>query len=128
MEEDQGFEPLSGAEEVESSEYKQAWARLLAKVYEVDPFVCPFCGSELKVIAVIQDAQEIKTILAHLLKIGRAPPGLDPASRREILLSGGCVMDRPISKIRPAATSISISVPSTMNMRRWAIFFFSSFF
>ncbi len=46
-------------------EYKQAWARLLAKVYEVDPFVCPRCGSEMKVIAVIQDTEEIKKILAH---------------------------------------------------------------
>ena len=79
MEEDQGFEPLSAAEEVDSSEYKQAWARLLAKVYEVDPFVCPRCGSEMKVIAVIQDTEEIKKILAHLVKVGRAPPGFDPA-------------------------------------------------
>ena len=79
MEDDQGFEPLSEAEEVDSSEYKHAWARLLAKVYEVDPFVCPRCGSEMKVIAVIQDAEEIKKILAHLVKIGRSPPGFDPA-------------------------------------------------
>ena len=71
--------PLSEAEEVDSPEYKQAWARLLAKVYEVDPFVCPRCGSEMKVIAVIQDSEEIKKILAHLVKVGRAPPGFDSA-------------------------------------------------
>jgi len=46
VEDNQGFEPsagppLSEAEEVDCSEYKQASARLLAKVYEVDPFVCP---------------------------------------------------------------------------------------
>ena len=60
--------------------YKRAWARLLAKVYEVDPLVCPKCGSEMKVIAVIDDAHEIKHILRYLVKIGRSPPGLDPAS------------------------------------------------
>ena len=79
VEDDQGFEPLSEAVEVDSSEYKQAWARLLAKVYEVDPFVCPVCGSEMKVIAVIQNPEEIKKILAHLVKVGRAPPGFDPS-------------------------------------------------
>ena len=51
----------------------------MAKVYEVDPFVCPHCGSEMKVIAVIQDTEEIRKILAHLVKVGRAPPGFDPA-------------------------------------------------
>jgi len=64
---------------VDSSEYKQAWARLLAKIYEVHPFVCPVCGSEMKVIAVIQNPEEIKKILAHLVKVGRAPPGFDPS-------------------------------------------------
>ena len=26
--------------------YKKAWARLLSKVYEIDPMVCPKCGSK----------------------------------------------------------------------------------
>ena len=56
---------------------RKAWARLLAKVYEIDPLVCPKCGSEMRVIAVIQDSSEIKRILKHLKKIGRAPPGVD---------------------------------------------------
>ncbi len=59
---------------------KSAWARLLARVYEVDPLVCPECGSPMRVIAVIQDPDEIKHILRHLIKIGRAPPGLDESS------------------------------------------------
>ena len=33
-----------------------------------------------KVIAVIQDTDEIKHILRHLIKIGRARPGLDESS------------------------------------------------
>ncbi len=57
-----------------------AWARLIAKVYEVDPLICPHCGSEMKLIAVITDPAEVRKILRHLIKIGRAPPGLDHSS------------------------------------------------
>ncbi|TVQ19958.1 MAG: hypothetical protein EA382_15775 [Spirochaetaceae bacterium] len=55
------------------------WARLLAKVYRVDPLVCPRCGGEVKTIAVIQDPVEIRDILAYLVKTGRASPGYDSA-------------------------------------------------
>ena len=34
----------------------------------------------MRVIAVIQDIDETKHILRHLIKIGRAPPGLDESS------------------------------------------------
>jgi hypothetical protein len=59
---------------------RSAWARLIAKVYEVDPLICPRCGSEMKLIAVITDPPEVRKILRHLIKIGRAPPGLDSSS------------------------------------------------
>jgi len=80
--EELGFEPLSELEtvEIDADCRKQAWARLLAKVYEVDPLVCPKCGSVMKVIAVIQEPEEIRRILGHLVKIGRSPPGFDPVS------------------------------------------------
>jgi len=32
---------------------KQSWARLLQKVYEVDPFVCPKCQGTMSVVAII---------------------------------------------------------------------------
>ena len=41
--------------------------------------VCPQCGWEMKIIAVIQEPVEIRDILVHLVKTGRPPPGLDPA-------------------------------------------------
>jgi len=43
------------------------------KVYEVDPLVCPKCGSEMKVIAIITDLQEVDKIL-ECLKRNNAPP------------------------------------------------------
>ena len=106
--EDLGYEPLSdGDEEVTVDARERVWARLLAKVYEVDPMVCPKCGADMKcrdrssdyvlrydpdVIAVIEDPDELKRILRHpgcraeqqpkaatrLIKIGRSPPGFDP--------------------------------------------------
>jgi tRNA(Ile2) C34 agmatinyltransferase TiaS len=81
-----------GDEEVTVDTRKRAWARLLAKVYEVDSMVCPKCGAEMKVIAVIEDPDELRRILRHpgcraeqqpqaatrLMKIGRSPLGFDP--------------------------------------------------
>jgi hypothetical protein len=76
---DVGYDSLSdGDEEVNVDARKRAWARLLAKVYEVDPMVCPECGADMRVIAVIEDPDELKRILRHLIKIGRSPPGFNP--------------------------------------------------
>ena len=35
-------------------ERRSAWARLLAKVYEVHPFTCPKCQSDMSIISVIR--------------------------------------------------------------------------
>ena len=61
-------------------ERKSAWARLIKKVYGVDLLVCPECGSEMKILAIIFDPEEVKKILTYLVKIGRSPPNFDPAS------------------------------------------------
>ena len=50
------------------------------RVYEVDPLVCPRCGARLRVIAVIQNPVQIRKILNHLGRTGRAPPGVDPTT------------------------------------------------
>jgi len=62
---------------VSSKAKRSAWARLIKKVYEVDPFVCPKCQSDMRVMAVITDKWQVKRILRHLVKIGRAPPGVE---------------------------------------------------
>ena len=59
---------------------KSTWARLIKKVYGTDPLVCPCCGSEMKIIAIIMDQEETARILKHLEKIGRHPPHFDSAS------------------------------------------------
>jgi hypothetical protein len=34
----------------------------------------------MRLIAVITDPAEVRKILRHLIKVGRAPPGLDPGA------------------------------------------------
>ena len=76
---DLGYEPLSdGDEETTVDARKRAWARLLAKVYEVDPMVCPKCGAEMNVIAIIENPAELGRVLRHLVKMAQNPPGFDP--------------------------------------------------
>ncbi len=46
--------------------FRRNWARLIQKIYEVDPLLCPKCSSEMRVIAFIEDPDVIKKILKHL--------------------------------------------------------------
>ena len=45
---------------------KAAWAKLIRKVYEVDPLECPKCGAQMRVIALIEDPAVIERILTWL--------------------------------------------------------------
>lgn len=60
---------------------RQSWARLLRKVFEVDPLQCPRCRVEMEVVACITDPVVIDAILRHRHQTGlvspfeaRAPP------------------------------------------------------
>ena len=64
---------------------RKAWARLLAKVYEIDVLQCPQCGGRMSVIAVIRDPQStqhstslsagsIREIINCMDPKGRGPP------------------------------------------------------
>ena len=66
-------------ESVSARESRAAWARLITKVYDVDPMRCARCGARMRVLAVITDPQQVRRILRYLIKTGAAPPGLDPA-------------------------------------------------
>ena len=52
--------------ELSSKEARQNWARLIQKIYEVDPLVCPKCHGSMKVISIIDDFEIIDKILNHL--------------------------------------------------------------
>ena len=45
---------------------KLTWAKLIQKVYEIDPLLCRFCGTEMKIISFITEYPVIKKILKHI--------------------------------------------------------------
>jgi hypothetical protein len=51
---------------------------MIKRVYEVDPLLCPGCGSEMRIIAFIIDLQVVDQILRHLRRAEpeseRGPP------------------------------------------------------
>lgn len=46
--------------------FRRNWARLIQKIYEVDPLVCPKCQGAMRVIGSIEDPSVIRAILEHL--------------------------------------------------------------
>ena len=60
-----------------------SWARLIARVYQVDPLVCARCGQRMSILAYVSDQHSIGRILEHL---GLRPPERDrPPPALEIL-------------------------------------------
>jgi len=49
-----------------SKEYRKNWARLIQKIYEVDPLTCPKCQGRMEIIAFIEDEEVVEKILNHL--------------------------------------------------------------
>jgi hypothetical protein len=45
---------------------RRGWARLLRRVYETDPLVCPRCQGVMRVVAFITEGRVISRILDHL--------------------------------------------------------------
>jgi hypothetical protein len=56
---------------------RKNWARLIQKIYEVDPLVCPKCQGVMRIISFIEDQHIIRDILTRLglwLVRSRPPP------------------------------------------------------
>jgi len=74
-----GAGPASCAARAEARDARalwRSWAQLIRRIYEVDPLVCPSCGSEMKVIAFITEHDVVDAILRHLVKTeARSPRG-----------------------------------------------------
>jgi hypothetical protein len=65
--------------------FRRNWARLMQKIYEVNPLICPKCHGIMRTISFIEDRQIIRAILDHLgiwLVRARPPPKIiDPPIR-----------------------------------------------
>ena len=70
----------------EAARVRSTWARLIHKIYEVDPLECPKCKGPMRVITLIEDTAVIRKILTHLglwapqiaARRGPGPPAPDP--------------------------------------------------
>ena len=51
---------------VSPTAFRWNWARLIQKIYQVDPLLCPKCQGAMKVISFIEDSALIEKILKHL--------------------------------------------------------------
>jgi len=61
-----GHIPYILEQEGSKEEYRKNWARLIQKIYEVDPLTCPKCQGQMRIISFIEDEEVIKKILKHL--------------------------------------------------------------
>ena len=72
------------------------WAKLIKRVYEVDPLVCPCCGGQMKIVSFIERCQA--TVIERILRrcgrwegplrtnaAPRAPP--DPSKQLSTVLA-----------------------------------------
>ncbi len=58
--------PMVEDTEADAARATSTWARLIYKVYEVDPLECPRCKGPMCVIALIEDPEVIRKILEPL--------------------------------------------------------------
>ena len=72
------LDPDADAESEFATERRQSWARLLRKILEVDPLLCPNCQVQMKIVSVITDPVVVDTILRHVDEGG----GHDPHAPR----------------------------------------------
>jgi hypothetical protein len=49
-----------------SKESRKNWARVIQKIYEVDPLTCPKCQGRMRIVSFIEDREVIQAILKHL--------------------------------------------------------------
>ena len=55
------------------------WARMMARVYNIDVLECPRCQSSMKMISFVTESKAIKDILTSL-KMTTAPPPIAQAA------------------------------------------------
>jgi hypothetical protein len=55
----------------------RGWARLIRRIYEADPLVCP-CGAQMRILSLLTEPPVVRKVLEHLRRAGseapRAPP------------------------------------------------------
>ncbi len=55
-----------------------SWARLIKKVYEIDPLLCPYCAAQMKIVAFVVEVSSLRRLVEAL---GVGPQEAEPLSR-----------------------------------------------
>jgi len=65
------------------------WAALIKRVYEIDPLLCPYCGTEMKIIALITEHATVVHLLEHIDMPAQQPEPLahSPPLLEELLFA-----------------------------------------
>ena len=74
-----GARPAPAGDDAVDTFTRQArlsWAKLIKRVYEIDPLLCPFCGAEMKIVAFITDFATARAIRRSLKLPDQAPEPL----------------------------------------------------
>jgi hypothetical protein len=58
--------PLQQNDDEFTRRSRLSWAKLIRRVYEVDPLLCPFCGTQMKILAFILDFATARAIRESL--------------------------------------------------------------
>jgi len=91
-----------------SKGHRRNWARLIQKIYEVDPLTCTKCQGNMRIIAFIKDEEVIKKIPKHLglwdVK-PRPPPDTQAAAEKTETLIDDLFSQLPAPARRPSGGS-----------------------
>ena len=52
--------------DISKKEFRRSWSRLIQKVYNANPLICPKCSKNMRIISFIEELSVIKVILKHL--------------------------------------------------------------
>jgi hypothetical protein len=55
--------PAANRSTADVEEYRKNWARLIQKIYEADPLLCPKRQGRMRIISSIEDPEVIKKVL-----------------------------------------------------------------
>ena len=82
-----GARAAASADEPFRRRARLTWAALIKKIYEIDPLLCPFCGSQMKIIAFITECPTVCHILEHIHMPPQRPEPLahSPPLQEELL-------------------------------------------
>jgi hypothetical protein len=68
----------AGEHQPKPSQNRLSWARLIRRIYSVDPLLCPYCGAEMKIVAFVVEPQSLRRLLRSL---GVDPQQAEPLAR-----------------------------------------------